>query len=90
MSNSVSNETIAQRIERGKAQNSTEDSAIVPFPDGTGFHDPLNMMKSYDRTWLVGHLNNGAQLTPYVYGARQSKARQAPLVHMFTYAAPDD
>ncbi len=60
-------EKIAERVERGRKQNSTENGAIVPFPFNADFHDPISMMSNFDRQWLTNHQNNGYVLTPYVY-----------------------
>jgi hypothetical protein len=59
--------TIEERVARGRLQNSTADSGIVPFPTETNFCVPFGMMRKADAGWLASLLNDGYRLTPHVY-----------------------
>lgn len=61
-------ETIADRIARGKEQKNCTNGAIVPFPLDTDWDNWFAIMpRSCDRTWLAEQHNKKGRITEYVY-----------------------
>jgi len=64
-------ETIAQRIERGREQNSIGDGAIVPFPGDPNLDYLFAMLSTFENGWIVQQQNGGYQLSGATYHSEQ-------------------